>query len=326
MMAWPLWLTVLLALVLAAACIEGWRTSRDTATWVRRGLLVGCVALIGLTPAETITTEERISNAELYFVIDLTGSMAAEDYDGGDQRLDGVKADIEEIIEENPGAHYSVIAFSSTATEQLPLTTDSRALLSWLDTARRESTNYSHGSSINRPVDTLEAVLERSVENNPQNVRVTLFFTDGENTGTGQSDSDAGPDYGHLADLVDGGYVFGYGTREGGRMLRSNWGEELDGLYIQDPETGEDAISRLDEDNLTALADQLDITYVHRGSPGGAGELVSDIPFEMIAGDGREQRGALNPVLWPIGLAILALIGWELWYLTPKIASLRGRR
>src|SRR5699024_4821190 len=108
--------------------------TQDTTTWERRALMVACIELLGLTPATKDITEERISNAEYYFIVDLTGSMAAEDYDGDGQRLDGVKADIRDIIEHNPGAQYSVIAFSSTATEQLPLTTDSRAVLAWLDT------------------------------------------------------------------------------------------------------------------------------------------------------------------------------------------------
>lgn len=323
MYLWPLWATAFITLILAAACFAGWKKTQDTTTWVRRALMVACIALLGLTPATKVITEERISNAEYYFIIDLTGSMAAEDYDGDGQRLDGVKTDIRDIIEQNPGAQYSVIAFSSTATEQLPLTTDSRAVLAWLDTARRESSNRSQGSSINRPRDEIEAVLTRSMDNNPQNVRVTLFFTDGENTDTQQTSSDESVDYGGLADMVDDGYVFGYGTEEGGRMSSSQWGIDEDWDYITDPATGQPAISKIDEENLVALAEQLDIEYVHRDSPGGAGNLVTTIPYEMIAGDGREERGALNPLLWPIGLALLVLVGWELWHITPRIASLR---
>lgn len=320
---WPWWTTIVLTVFLGALCFLGWKRTRDNGTWLRRALMVSCLALIGLTPATKVITEERISNAEYYFIIDLTGSMAAEDYNGDAQRLTGVKADITEIIEENPGAHYSVIAFSSTATEQLPLTTDSRAVLAWLDTARRESSDRSEGSSINRPRQELENVLTRSIDNNPQNIRVALFFTDGENTDNRSTSSDEAVQYEGLADMIDEGYVFGYGTEEGGPMLSSRWGIDEDFDYITDPATGDPAISYLDEENLAELADQLEIEYIHRGSPGGAGDLVASIPYDMIAGDGREERGALNPVLWPIGLALLALVGWELWYLSPKISSLR---
>jgi len=320
---WPTWVVIPLALILAAVCVLGWRGSRDTATWTRRGLMVLCLLAIGLTPATTLVAEDRVSNAEYYFVVDLTGSMAADDYDGTRERLEGVRADMADIIEQNPGGRYSVIAFSSTATEQLPLTTDSRAVLAWLETARRESSNRSYGSSINRPRAELESALDRAAENNPQNVRIVLFFTDGENTDTRHSDSSENVDYESLGDRVDDGYVFGYGTAEGGRMLRSDWGESRDGEYIVDPATGQPAVSKIDEDNLRDLADQLDISYMHAESPGRAGELVRSIPVDSIAGDGRDERGTNNPLLWPLGLALIGLVGWELWHITPKIAALR---
>lgn len=327
MNAWPAWVTILLVLALGVLCFDAWRKTRKTSTWLRRGLMVACVGIIGLTPAATIITEERISNAEYYFVVDLTGSMGAEDWNGEEQRLEGVKADMREIIEQNPGAQYSIIAFSSTATQQLPLTTDERAALSWLDTARRESTMYSQGSSINRPVEEVEKALARSFENDPQNVRVMLLFTDGESTNNRDSSADEPVEYESLAEYVDDGYVFGYGTTEGAPMLRTFAGEEEPGNYITDQSTGEPGISKLNEEALQEVASQLDIEYVHRTTPSGAGELVDDIPFEMIAGDGREERGSLNPVLWPVGLVLIALVGWELWYLTPKAVSLlRGTR
>ncbi|MEZ7898644.1 MAG: VWA domain-containing protein [Flaviflexus sp.] len=320
--AWPVWATLLVAVLFGTLCVLGWRRSKDTPTWIRRALMGLCVVLLGLTPASTIYTQEQISNAEYYFVIDLTGSMGAEDWNGESTRLEGAKADMRDIIEANPGAQYSIIAFSSTATSQLPLTTDSRAALSWLETARRESTLYSQGSSINRPADELEKALASSMERNPQNVRVVIMLTDGESTNHVESSRDDEPDYGGLADYVDDGYVFGYGTEEGAPMRRSYGGED-ETEYINDPQTGEPGISKIDEEALQLVAEQLDITYVHRTSPGGAGDLVSDIPVDMIAADGREERGIYNPMLWPIGLALIVLIGWELWYFTPKLAALR---
>lgn len=312
------WVFIPLSILLYGLCALAWRATRDGQTWLRRGLLVTGVLLLGLTPAHQTPVAERETNAEYFFIVDLTGSMAAQDYDGTEERLEGVRADITDIVDTNPGARYSIIAFSSTATEQLPLTTDARAVRSWVDAARRESTNYSAGSSLNRPRDALRDALERARDNNPQNVRIALFFTDGENT------ENTDIDYGSVADLVDAGYVFGYGTEDGAPMLRSFWGEEDAGVYITDPETGEDAISRIDPENLRTLAEQLGLDYVHRTQPGGAGALVADIPTEIIAGDGR--RTIETPILWPIGLLLTGLVAWELWYLTPLIVSMRRTR
>ena len=53
--------------------------------------------------------------ADVLFVVDTTGSMAALDYDGDSPRLDGVRADIVELAAEFPGAHFSLIRFDSQA-------------------------------------------------------------------------------------------------------------------------------------------------------------------------------------------------------------------
>ena len=53
------------------------------------------------------------SEANVMFVVDTTGSMAAEDFDGDRPRLEGVRTDIMELVDEFPGAHFMLITFDS---------------------------------------------------------------------------------------------------------------------------------------------------------------------------------------------------------------------
>ena len=138
-LTWPLWLTAAVVVPLLTICVvaavRARRTGEGTGrAWLRRGLMVGAVAVIALGPAVPTSTTTVTSNVELFFVVDRTGSMAAEDYDGDRPRLEGVRHDVTALVDAMPGSRYSVITFDSQAARQLPLTTDSRAVYSWADT------------------------------------------------------------------------------------------------------------------------------------------------------------------------------------------------
>ncbi len=148
---WPWWLVVIVLVAGLTLCWLGWRESgsrreanlnagrsgnldagrgagrrlggRDAGRklggpdlrWLRRGLMVAVVALMGAAPGVRTDVAEVGTNAEVYFVVDATGSMGAEDYgtggagsadsDGvggeeatdpaaGQRRVDGVRADM----------------------------------------------------------------------------------------------------------------------------------------------------------------------------------------------------------------------------------------
>ncbi|WP_420113581.1 vWA domain-containing protein [Pseudactinotalea sp.] len=325
-MLWPLWAMIAVFVPMLALCVWRLRASRGErrVDWIRRTVMVACVAVIGLCPAIPSTENDGlVSNAEIYFVVDRTGSMAAEDYDGGQPRLAGVSHDMTALTQALPGSRYAIIAFDSQSTRQLPLTTDSRAVRSWADTVRQEITAYSAGSSIDRPLDQLRTTLEAAAERNPSNVRLVFFMSDGENTtGSGSDASDGFASFADLAPLIDGGAVLGYGTAEGGRMRSydgtSNSGYGTDAPYITD-DTGADAISRIDETALRTVADQLGIQYSHRIAPDDITPLVSDVNLEAIADDGRRDLTTYTDVYWPAAALLGLLLAWEAWDLSREV-------
>lgn len=325
---WPLWLIAIFAVSLGALCI--WqliRTGSNRLGWARRLGIVALMTIIGLGPSiEDRVSDALLTNAEVYFVVDRTGSMAAQDYGpDGETRLSGVASDIDQLTRTIPAAQYSIIAFDSQASRQLPLTSDARAVRSWVATMRQEVTNYSAGSAIDRPLEMLEGVLERAQERNPQNVRLLFVFSDGENTRGSASDPDDIDSYAPLAPYVDGGGIFGYGTPEGGQMLRyTGVGEPEEGDWIIDPRTQEPALSKLDERELRQVADDLGVPYQHRFEPSSLQALVDEVDIEDASSDGRRDAVVYRGVYWIGGFIFAVLLAWEGWDLLRQVPGRRG--
>lgn len=316
-LVWPAWALAVVFLALAAVCAAGWwraRRSHDgtQGDWLRRAGMVLCALGIGLAPAVAADTTRVETDAEVFFVVDRTGSMAAEDYDGVRPRLEGVRHDVVALMEALPGARYSVIGFDSQASRQLPLTTDARAVRAWADTLRQEITRYSAGSAIDRPLPALTDALTGAAQRNPGNVRLVFVLSDGENTAGAATGS-----YADLAPLVDGGAVLGYGTAAGGHM-RSYDGEEGTGAGTDAPYITDDskpgsppAVSRIDETTLRRVADDLGVPYAHRTGPSPMTPLVADIDVQELAGDGRREVHTYRDVYWPAAVVLAGLVAWE---------------
>lgn len=329
-MLWPLWALLAVFVPLLALCVWRWRgsTGARRTDWIRRTAMVACVAVIGICPAIPSTEQDGlVSNAELYFVVDRTGSMAAEDWNGNEPRLHGVSHDMVALTQALPGSRYAIISFDSQATRQLPLTTDARAVRAWADTVRQEITAYSAGSSVDRPLEQLRETLTAAAERNPSNVRLVFFMSDGENTdGSGSDAEDGFASFAELEPLIDGGAVLGYGTAEGGQMRSydgtDNTGYGTDAPWITD-DTGAPAISRFDETTLRTIADQMGIQYSHRIEPSEVTSLVDEIDLEAIAADGRRDLTTYTDVYWPAAVLLGLLLAWEAWDLTREMPKRR---
>lgn len=317
----PLITALLAALLLLAAVIAAVR-SPDVSARIRRPLMALAALPILISPTIAVAKQEVTSNLEVYLAVDLTGSMVAEDYDGSQPRLAGVRADIEELTSRLAGSRFSVISYTSVTARQLPLTTDARAVRSWVETARQEITNYSAGSAIDRPVAALKRALSAAKERNPANVRVLYVLTDGESTrGEGvPGETGSAAAFAELAPLIDGGAVLGYGTTTGGKMREYDGTSRKDAPYIKDPNSGGDAISRLDEKALSEAANALGVPYIHR--PGSLAAATT-IDAATIAEDGRKDVAITERVFWPFMIALALLIAWELFALARHYKAVR---
>ena len=320
----PAWLVLLVGLPLIVVCVVAAVRARQVA-WVRRAALIAVVGVIALTPAQLVSQPSSGGVAvQMFFVVDRTGSMAAEDWGPGPdltpapgfdpiptvRRLDGVRFDVLSLAGDVAGGSYSVIGFASEAGTQLPLTGDRAAVRAWAETVTQEVTGSSTGTQPDRPLAILARVLEDAQRREPASIRLVFFMSDGEQTVEGELES-----FAPLAPLVDGGAVLGYGTAAGGQMRSFDGSYRPDAEYIADrAQSGEPpAVSRIDEANLRAIAEQLGVPYVHRPGSGPTADLVSGIDFEALAGDGRGDVTSTRDLVWPWAIGAGVLLAWEAW-------------
>ncbi len=333
----PSWAILLLGALLAGFAL--WQlvarrsSPRAAGMWASRLVMVVLLVVIAFRP--TIPTDGQGPTAsgglEVYFVVDTTSSMAAEDWDGDLPRLDGVKADIEEIVEALPGAQFSLVTFDVVAVQRVPLTADDTAIISAANVLRQEITSYSRGSSIDEPLLFMGSLLDQAEQVNPDQRRVLFYFGDGEQT------VDAAPaSFDILAPFLEGGAVLGYGTAEGGRMQEfsgvdpSQFGSTpepdpgFEPTYIQDL-AGGDAISRIDEDALRLIAAELGGEYVHRAAGEKVDRVLDGIEVGELVSEGGEPD-TITELYWifAIPLGLLALL--EIVSISGAVAELLPAR
>ena len=325
--AWP----VLLFLALAAVAAVWWnpsdpgRPGESRATHWRLTGAVALLAVAALRPAvpgdEAVTTA---ANLNVYFVVDTTSSIVAEDYGSGRPRADGVASDIAQIASSLPGARYSVVTFDSETRVRLPLTTDTTALESALTTLMPEAAEYSKGSSVTAAKDRLATLLGQSDSRHPERGRIVFYFGDGENTAA----KPPAP-FALKAGLVQGGAVLGYGTTQGGRMKATRTRYDIGGGYLLDPTTGQDAVSVIDEGELRQIASQLGVPYLHRAAGDPIGTVVAGVDLAQFGqSDAVEQQKvrARRELYWPLLLGVAAIAAWEIGASLAGLAQTRRRR
>ena len=302
---------------------------------------MGVVAVLALALARPgipikSSTEEYEAQADVYFVVDTTTSMAAEDFDGDDTRLSGVKDDMLALAEEFPGTRLSIITFASTAATVMPLTTDHAAFASAVDVLAPENSLNSKGSSITDAGDELEKRMSANDEDRPENKNVVFYFGDGEQTVSQDPDP-----WASFASGIDSGAVFGYGTAEGGKMRQTQpFGSEAgigdtgdgnqpglgdsdddsedggsddngsEGEYVQDQD-GNPGISKIDETNLKQIASDLGVDYHHRDGSGEISSVYTAPEFDqaLVKKDGRTT---VDEYFWVPLILVFAWIAVEL--------------
>lgn len=315
---------LIVAIVLAVGALVIWRMLRSPAAtrwlWLLRLALVLACGLLLLRPglpggeSRTLATE-----VDIVFVVDTTASIVAEDWDGDHPRLDGVRADVAEIVGAYPGARYSLVTFDADAVVRVPLTTDARALLSAMAVLRPEATANSRGSSVGVAAPLLEEQLRTAEDLAPERLRLVFYLGDGEQTAPGGVESFAGS-----ARAIGGGAVLGYGTTAGGPMRVTSLVDGPD-EYIE--YQGEPALSVIDPDNLRGIAADLGVEYQERSA--GIPLSIPEVPATTTTPDRTIESVA--ELTWAVALVLAALLAVELARTTTLLvvaarASSRGSR
>lgn len=265
----PMFFVVTLAAVgfIASVVMVVWveKNRSNRLHWILRAVAALLLLVAGLRPYTPSLVSSELYNKQfdVYFVVDLTSSMVAEDAGPENQtRLELVREDINDLMDVYVGAKFALITFNSTATLRVPLTPDSTAVASAVNTMLPEVTAYSQGSSISTPVELLTETLANAETDSEETDRakIVLYFGDGEQTKAENPGS-----FTPAEDYTTVSKVYGYGTEEGGKM-KTQTGYYItsgDDGYIKDS-SGADGLSVIDEQNLTTIAEELNGTYEHR--------------------------------------------------------------
>ncbi|MGL3148862.1 vWA domain-containing protein [Microbacterium sp. A82] len=283
---------------------------------LRLVLLLACFAMLLRPGIPGGTTQTLATQTDIVIVVDTTASIVAEDWNGTEQRLEGVRADVQSIVDEYPGARFALITFDATSELRLPLTTDTTALMSSLEILHPEVTSQSRGSSIGIASGMLRETLAAAAESASDRSRMVFYLGDGEQTATSEPESFAGS-----AQYVDTGAVLGYGTSQGGPMkITTGDVTGLGGDYIE--YLGAPALSVIDDANLQTIAGELGVSYQLRTA-----DTAIDLPEAPTTTTTYSDAGSVGNVIelyWIFALVLVALLGVELARATMLIAQMRG--
>ena len=230
---------------------NGMITSENIFSILRLTVIYLLVFIIGLRPV-TVANDYEFStkNLDVLFVVDSTISMWAHDYDGKKPRMEGVKEDLNYILGELAGSNFGLVTFDDSSHVLSPFTQDVKYIEDLLDIIAVPDSDYALGSNLSVPFSDVKSLLESSRKKENRKT-VVFYISDGEVTNDREVVS-----FAELAPLVDSGAVLGYGSYEGGRMKEGY-------SYIYDYDSHGDAISRIDEDNLKKVAEELGVQYLN---------------------------------------------------------------
>lgn len=313
----PAW--ILLSLVAAVVLFLCWQLIRarrrgprrepgSARDWLLRGVLVLLVAGAALRPGiPGGSAEAAAADVNVFFVVDTTSSIAAEDYGDSLPRLEGVRADIRAIAEGLAGARFSLLTFDTNAAVRMPLTTDTSALDTLVSVLEPQVAAYSKGSSVTVAAKLLDERLRAARDSHPERPRIVFYLGDGEQT-SGKVPAPMRLDKG----LVSGGAVLGYGTAAGGRMKENTGPGPDDAGYIPDRSggAGRDALSVIDEGQLRQIAADLGVPYVHRSAGDAAAPMLQSAhPGALQRGEGDNSLEGRLELYWMLaaGAFLLAL-------------------
>jgi Ca-activated chloride channel homolog len=194
-------------------------------------LLLIAAARPVLAPSGKVAAPQgNSSNANVFFIVDRSVASAVTDWGDGEPRIAGMRADIATLIRDHPRARFAVIGFASRPSLDWPLSDDAFSLdpvVARLAPYADQTPDAQYQVNAAAAANVLRYQLIASGQQYPGSKNLVFYLGSGaRNSRAPQGEFDT------VAGSVDGGSVLGYGA--------------------------------LDEPELTGIAGQLGVPYVHR--------------------------------------------------------------
>ena len=276
------------------------------------GLLCLVVALIGPQWGQ----KEKVVKAEgldLCFAVDLSRSMLAEDVTPN--RLQAAKNQLTIFMQGMGGDRAALVGFAGSAFVAAPLTTDHRALVSFLDPMDStyisdQSTNLSVGIDACLKALGLDKVKDRA-EIADLAAKVVVLVSDGEETGEDFKGAIA-----RAENLGVPVYGFAVGTARGGLIpIRNDRGVQ----YLKDPANpSANVITKLEEKKLKEISEKTGgkVFYLSGGVEILKDFLAALANYKRDSVDAGTRLDREDRFQWPLALALLFLF---LDFLIPEL-------
>lgn len=313
---------ILPVFIMAIICV-GMLLMKRKGVWnfIRQFLIVALLFVINLRiMVFSYEVKKEELNVDVLFVFDNTMSMLAEDFDGEGRRIDAAKEDCAYIMDQFAGARFGLISFGNRADVMSPYTEDENNIISCLDSMNGETMYYANGTSLNLPYEVLLETLSNHAERFEDRVQIVFFLSDGEIT----EKEEELASYAKAEDYILTGAVLGYGTEEGGYMKVKSYNDDYtEPTYMMTNAQGEygKAVSRIDEDNLESIADDLGVSYYHIDNSETIMDVVDEINVELddFSTNGISTTAGYVDTYYWFTIPMIALLVYDLVYYKRKL-------
>ncbi len=309
---------LLFAVVSVIRHARGKGGDETTMSCARRALICLTIGAMALTPSVTsATTSRAVNNTDVVVAVDVTGSMAVTDAQYGSTqtitRLQAAKQAVQDLTTAYADSSFAALRFGASGTLDVPLTPDGAAINNWASTLAPEATSVSSGSSLDAPLDQLVTTLKSIRDAHPEHAIVLYLITDGE-----QTSSKARRSFSTLRSYLNDAFAVGVGSTKGGKIPLIQDGvsgndKTAEEQWVTDPDTGQPGVSAMNENNIKDLADEMGGTalFVSQSetlSNGRSAQASNQWKVTVTT----KRRTRLTPVIWPLAIALTALLAWEI--------------
>lgn len=240
--------------------------------------------------------------AQTVIAVDVSSSMRARDL--RPDRLDNAKNMLRMLVSNLKEERIGIIAFTSQAYVQCPITTDADALQYFISALRPDMLPV-NGTSLAAPVSLAAKMLAKY-----PGQKALILLTDGE---------DHSPEELAAAKQTAAKYgiriiAIGIGTKDG-TLIPAKTDDSGNILEYKKDKQGNTVVSKLDEKTLAELAQATGGAYIAYTSPAQVAAKVEESlrGLDKTLSSAVKRAAYKNRYQAPLALAILCLAGYLLW-------------
>jgi len=300
----------------------------------RRILMVAMIVLVLVRPhLSSEDVKRELTNLNIWFVVDATGSMIGKDIEGNSvRRYEKAQTDITDIIAKIPGARYGIIAQDFSSYVASPMSSNADSTISAETYLKPKTSLYARPTNLSDILSFATKKIATYQKRYPKRSNVMVFMSDGEDV-SGESLTIPG----ELLNTLDGVAVLGYGSATGTRL--EYVGYDPDATIDEDRfvtyynkdrgievDSSFNVISKINESNLKKIASALQGNYYHRENGSVPSEIIDG--FTRIAlskpTESTDESTSMNgEIYWIFAIILLVLLLWECEETVLKLLSER---